>query len=73
MAKKQYALRNGMILKKQLCGRTYRLLVVKDGRDFRFKIDDRIFGSLTAAARYVCRDETRQISGPQFWNAPLAN
>lgn len=70
--KKNYALRDGMILEKEFYGRVYRLLVVKDGDVFVFRVDDRIFTSLTAAARHVCRDETRTISGPQFWNAPLS-
>lgn len=70
--KKNYALRDGMVLEKEFYGRTHRLLVIKEGDEFLFKIDDRIFASLTAAARHVCRDDTRTISGPQFWNAPIA-
>lgn len=70
--KKNYALRDGMILEKEFYGRVYRLLVIKEGGGFLFKIDDRIFTSLTAAARHVCRDDTRTISGPNFWNAPIA-
>lgn len=62
-----------MVLEKEFYGRTYRLLVIKDGEVFRFKVNERIFDSLTAAARHVCRDETRAISGPQFWNAPIAD
>ena len=70
--KKKYALRDGMVLQKEFYGRVYRLLVVKDGERFRFKIDDCIFESLTAAAKHVCRDSTREMSGPQFWNVPAA-
>jgi hypothetical protein len=70
--KQKYALRDGMVLEKQFYGRIYRLLVIKDGNDFLFRINDRIFTSLTAAAKHVCRDDTRTISGPQFWNAPIA-
>lgn len=69
---KQYALRDGMVLDKEFYGRTYRLLIIKDGEAFRFKVNKRIFDSMTAAARHVCRDETRTISGPLFWNAPIA-
>jgi hypothetical protein len=71
--KQRYALRDGMVLEKEFYGRKYRLLVIKDGRSFRFKVGERIFDSLTAAARYVCGDETRAISGPLFWNAPIAD
>lgn len=69
---KKYALRDGMVLEKEYYGRTHKLRVVKDGQILRFKIDDKLFDSLTAAARHVLRDETRQVNGPQFWNAPLA-
>ena len=69
--KRLYALRDGMILEKEFYGRTYRLLIIKNGKEFRFKVNELIFDSLTAAARHVIRDDTRAISGPQFWNAPL--
>ena len=70
--RKEYALREGMILEKVFYGRVYRLLVIRQEDGLKFKIDEHVFSSLTAAARYVCRDETRTISGPQFWRAPLA-
>ena len=71
MRKKQYDLKDGMTLQAECYGRTYKLRVVRDGDVFRFRVDDQLFSSLTAAARHVVRDETRQISGPHFWNAPL--
>jgi len=71
--KKLYALRDGMVLEREFYGRTHRLLVIRDGKDFRFKVNELNFNSLTAAARHICRDDTRAISGPQFWNAPLAD
>ena len=70
-AKNPYRLHTGMVIKKDFYGRPYEVEVVKYGTDFRFKLDGKIFDSLTAAARYVCRDETRTISGPKFWGLPL--
>src|SRR5580658_1236201 len=67
---KTYALHDGMVLQREFYGRLRKLLVVGDGNAFKFKIDDRMFESLTAAARYVVGDETRQINGPLFWSAP---
>ena len=69
---KEYSLRDGMVLNKTHCGRVYKLRVIRDGNALKFRIDHEVFSSLTAAARHVVRDETRQISGPLFWNAPLA-
>ena len=69
--KKEYHLKEGMVLEREFYGRTFKLLIVKDDAIMRFKVDDRLFDSLTAAARYVLRDETRQVNGPAFWKAPL--
>lgn len=62
----------GMVLEREFYGRLRKLHVVRDDNVLKFKIDDKLFPSLTAAARYVVRDETRQINGPEFWGAPLA-
>ena len=70
--RKNYVLHDGMVLEREFYGRLRKLSVVHDGKELKFKIDDKLFGSLTAAARYVVRDETRQINGPEFWGAPLA-
>jgi hypothetical protein len=70
--RKKYALREGMVLEKVYRGRVYRLLVIKQGEKLKFKIDEHVFASLTAAAKYVCRDENREISGPLFWRAQPA-
>jgi hypothetical protein len=59
-----------MVLEREFYGRLRKLLVVGDGDGHKFKIDERVFDSMTAAARYVVRDETRQINGPVFWGAP---
>jgi hypothetical protein len=61
-----------MVLEREFYGRMRRLRVIQDGESLKFRVDDRLFNSLTAAARYVVRDETRQINGPEFWGAPLA-
>ena len=61
-----------MVLEREFYGRRRKLLVVGDGDGRKFKIDERVFDSLTAAARYVVGDETRQINGPAFWAAPPA-
>ena len=56
-----------MVVEKSFYGRKLRLLVVRNDGELQFKVDERIFPSLTAAARHVCGDATRQISGPVFW------
>ena len=67
-SKNPYGLRAGMFIKRDFYGRVYTLEVVRHGTsEFRFKLDEQFFDSLTAAARHVCRDETRAISGPKFW------
>ena len=68
--KNPYALRAGVALKRTFYGRVHTLIVRRDGGEFQFGLDGRIFDSLTAAAKHVCRDETRSISGPQFWGLP---
>jgi hypothetical protein len=70
--RKQYVLREGMVLEKVYHKRVYRLLVIRQGEGLKFKIDEHVFASLTAAAKYVCRDDNRSISGPLFWRAQLA-
>lgn len=66
-----YRLREGMIFEKIFYGKVIRLLVVFHNGEFQFKVADKIFPSLTAAARHVCGDETRQISGPLFWGVKV--
>ena len=61
------SLREGAIFEKMYYGKTVRLLVVKHHDKIQFKVCDQIFPTLTAAARHVIGDETRQISGPVFW------
>jgi hypothetical protein len=70
--KNTYALRGGMVLEREFYGRIHRLEVVSRSGSLEFKLGDQVFASLTAAAKHVCGDETRTISGPQFWRAPLA-
>lgn len=69
--RKNYALRDGLVLEREFYGRQRKLRVILDDGTLRFRVDDRLFASLTAAARYVVGDETRQINGPEFWGAPL--
>ena len=69
--RKNYALHDGMVLEREFYGRLRTLRVVSDDNTLKFRVDDKLFPSLTAAARYVVRDETRQINGPEFWGAPL--
>jgi hypothetical protein len=70
--RKEYAIHEGMVLEKVYHGLVYRLLVIRQGDSLKFKIDEHIFSSLTAAAKYVCHGASRTISGPQFWRAPRA-
>ena len=59
------------MFEKLYYGKQTRLLVVRHQGALQFKTEDKIFATLTAAARHVIGDETRQISGPAFWGAPL--
>jgi hypothetical protein len=68
--KNSYALHAGMVLEREFYGRLNRLEIVNEGGHLKFKLGERMFTSLTQAARYVCGDESRAISGPQFWRAP---
>jgi hypothetical protein len=70
--RKEYALREGMVLEKVYHRRVYRLLVIRQGESLKFKIDEHAFASLTAAAKYVLRDQNRAISGPLFWGTQSA-
>jgi hypothetical protein len=65
--KKTYNIQEGMIFNKDYYGKSHRLLVVNNDGVLQFKVDNQIFPTLTAAARHVCGDATRQISGPIFW------
>ena len=60
-----------MILQREFYGQLYRLVVIKEKDVFKFKLGDQVFPSLTAAAKHVCRDDTRTISGPLFWRVPI--
>jgi hypothetical protein len=60
-----------MVLEREFYGRVRKLMVMAIGDGHKFKIDDRVFDSMTAAARYVVGDDTRQINGPLFWGARL--
>jgi hypothetical protein len=71
-SRKIYNLQEGMVLVKEYYGKTHQLRVISANGIIKYKLDDKIFNSLTAAARHVLRDETRQVAGPEFWNAPLA-
>ena len=69
-AKNNYALHPGLVLEREFYGRVNRLEVVDVSGCLKFKLGGRLFTSLTQAARHVCGDETRAISGPQFWRVP---
>jgi hypothetical protein len=72
MAKhKKYKFREGMVLERKYYGRDYKLLVVKDGEGFQFKLADQTFYTLTAAAKHLVGQD-QQISGPAFWGAKPA-
>lgn len=72
MAKhKKYILRDGMVLKRRYRRRFYKLLVVKNNDEFQFKLADKTFSTLTAAAKHLVGQD-QQISGPAFWGAKPA-
>jgi hypothetical protein len=62
-----------MVIEKTYYGKKLQLLVVRNDGEIQFKYDDRIFSTLTAAARHVRGDPTCQISGPLFWGVRAAN
>lgn len=68
---KNYSLREGMVLEKKYCRQVYRLSVIKEDGDLRFRFGNKTFSSLTAAAKHVV-GENREISGPHFWRVPVA-
>ena len=68
--RKKYALHEGMVLEKVYHGRVYKLHVIRQGDSLKFKVNARVFESLTAAAKYVSNN--RSISGPLFWHAQPA-
>jgi hypothetical protein len=70
--KHNYGLQPGMVIERTFYGRLYKLAVTKGPEGLQFKLDENVFDFLTAAARHVLRDETRPISGPQFWGLPTA-
>jgi hypothetical protein len=70
--KPTYALRAGMVFEREFYGRVHRLEVIGRRGSLQFKLGDEVFASLTAAAKRVCGDETRTMSGPLFWRVPLA-
>jgi len=69
--KNNYLLEEGMVFEKQHYGKKVRLCVIKTNGVMQFSIDGKLFRTLTAAAKHVCGDETRQMSGPLFWNVPI--
>jgi hypothetical protein len=72
MAKhKKYVLRPGMVLERKYRRQVYKLLVVKNGNHFQFKLADKTFPSLSAAAKHLV-GEDQEISGPAFWGAKPA-
>lgn len=68
--KRIYAISEGMRLEKNFYGRLRTVFVIREKGKLQFKLDGKIFKSLTAAAKHVCGDDTMQINGPEFWGAP---
>lgn len=64
-----YDLHPGMVLEKKYNGKQYRLYIIREGDELSFKLDNRTFSSMTAAAKHVV-GSAREISGPRFWKAP---
>ncbi len=62
-----------MRLEKNFYGKIHTLIVIRHEGELMFEIDNKIFKTLTAAARHLYRDDTKQISGPAFWGAPKAD
>ena len=66
--RKECKIKEGMILEKNYYGKNIFLQILKTNNELKYRIEDQTFSSLTAAARHVVGDPTRQISGPVFWN-----
>jgi hypothetical protein len=62
-----YNLKEGMEFSKDFYGKIYKLRVVMVAGKIQYRVGDQMFSSSTAAARHVCGDETRSMSGPLFW------
>ncbi len=60
-----------MVLERKYRHQVYKLMVVKNGTKFQFKLAGKTFLSLTAAAKHVV-GEDQEISGPIFWGAKPA-
>jgi hypothetical protein len=59
------------VIEKKYKGKIYHLSVIKEGGVLRFKVSNKIFTSLTAAAKYLMGTD-RETSGPRFWGAPIS-
>jgi hypothetical protein len=60
--RKKYVLREGMVLERVYHERVYRLLVIRQGDDLKFKVDEHVFASLTAAHPVVTLPCTSRIT-----------
>jgi hypothetical protein len=67
--KRIYALRVGMVLEKKFKGHPYKLSVAKSGDTLEFRLGNKVFFSLTAAAKHVSGGKN-EINGPRFWGLP---
>ena len=67
-----YRLKEGMVFEKRYYSNTYKLVVVECDGKTQFQVGHKVFSSMTAAAKHVCNDETRSISGPLFWGNPVS-
>ena len=65
---KSFKIKDGMIFEKNYYGKKIFLQILKTNNELKYRVEDQTFSSLTAAARHVVGDPTRQISGPVFWN-----
>jgi hypothetical protein len=71
MARKKYALTDGLILEIKYRRQNYRLQVLKKEDQFQFKVGNKVFLSLTAAAKHVMNTD-QEVNGPRFWKVPIA-
>jgi hypothetical protein len=63
-------LRAGDEIQRKFKRKIFRLSVIKDGDVLKYKVSDKTFTSLSAAAKYVI-GSNMQINGPAFWSRSI--
>ena len=68
--KLEYAIYDGLVISKLYRGKEYKLIIKEENATFQYHVNNKIFNSSSAAAKYV-KNSDIEISGPYFWKLPL--